>query len=150
MERHWRSSGATSYTAGRGLLQTPRCRIRLGLPMAVSANSPLSRSTTISAATTASNWSAGVPNAVDASANFGTVILASREITVDGPQTVGTLAFSSALSYNLIGSGTITLDVSTGQAAINVSAGNHTIAAPVLLNKDTTITTAASSSLLLT
>jgi hypothetical protein len=99
---------------------------------------------------TASNWSGGVPNAVDATANFGTVILGSRDITVDGPQTVGTLAFSSALSYNLIGSGTITLDSSSGQAAINVSAGNHTVAAPVLLNKDTTITTAASSSLLLT
>ncbi len=92
---------------------------------------------------TAGNWSAGVPNAVDATANFGTAITSTQTVSVDSPQTAGTLNFSSPISYAIAGSSTLTLDVSSGQAAINVTSGTHTISAPVVLNDDATITSAA-------
>jgi hypothetical protein len=93
---------------------------------------------------TGSNWTGGsAPNSVDATANFGTIITAARTVTVDSPQTVGTANFSSSNSYTIAGSSTLTLDVGSGQAAINVTAGSHTISAPLVLNDNTTITSAA-------
>src|SRR5207248_288204 len=81
----------------------------------------------------AGNWTAGVPNGIDATANFGTIITATRTVTVDSPQTVGSINFSSPITYNIAGSSTLTLDVSTGSTSINVTAGSHTIAAPLAL-----------------
>ena len=98
------------------------------------------------------NWSGGVPNAVDATANFGTIITATRTVTVDAPQTVGTINFSSPLGYVVGGASpsSITLAVSSGQASINVTAGSNTISAPVILSNDTTITSAAGTGVALT
>lgn len=96
------------------------------------------------------NWIGGVPNSVDATANFGTVITAPRTVTVDSAQTVGTMNFSSPNSYTLAGSNAITLDVAAGNAAINVTAGSHTISAPVTLNDNVTITSNAGSGIALT
>jgi len=87
----------------------------------------------------AGNWSGSVPNAVDAGANFGTVTTAAHTVAVDSPQTVGTINFSSPNSYTVAGASALTLDVSSGQAGINVTAGSHSITAPLMLNKDTTI-----------
>src|SRR3954471_1920074 len=81
----------------------------------------------------AANWNGAVPNAVGAAASFGTIITANRTVTVDSPQTVGTISFVNTHSYTLAGSSTLTLDVSSGQAAIDVLSGSHTISAPVTL-----------------
>jgi hypothetical protein len=88
-----------------------------------------------------SNWIGGTaPNGVDHTATFGAAILAPRIVTVDSPQTVGAMTFSNSNSYTIGGSSTLTLDVSSGQAQVQVVSGNHTIAAPLTLNKDTTFT----------
>jgi autotransporter-associated beta strand protein len=92
------------------------------------------------------NWTANtVPNAIDATANFGTVITATRTVTVNAAQTVGSINFSSPIAYNVAGSSTLTMDVGSGGAGIDVTAGAHTISAPIVLNDNLTVTSAAST-----
>ncbi len=98
----------------------------------------------------AGNWQKTAPNSVGATANFAGIITQPRTVTVDTPLTIGAINFDSAVSYTLAGGGTVTLEVGAGRAAIKVAAGSHTIAAPVVLNDDTTITTAAAAGIALT
>jgi hypothetical protein len=95
----------------------------------------------------AGNWAGGVPNAAGAVANFGTIITAARTVTVDSPQTVGQINFNNAFSYTVAGTSTLTLDASSGNAAINVTAGSHTISAPILLNDSLDVSVAAGQTL---
>ena len=85
------------------------------------------------------NWLAGVPSAIGATARFGAIITAPRTVTVDAPQTVGTIEFDSSFSYTIGGAGAISMNVSTGQAGINVLLGSHTISAPIALHDDLTV-----------
>jgi len=99
---------------------------------------------------TAGNWTSSVPNGVGAQATFGNKITAGRTVTVDSAQTVGTILFDNVNSYTVAGAAALTLDVSSGQAAITVSRGVQTISAPLVLNKDTTITVAGGGVLAIT
>jgi hypothetical protein len=100
----------------------------------------------------AANWNAGgVPNGAAAIASFGTIITSTRTVTVDAPHTVGVIHFSSPIDYTIAGSSAVTLDVTSGQAGINVAAGSHVISAPVTLADDVTIiVTPAASTLSIT
>jgi hypothetical protein len=71
-------------------------------------------------------------------------------VTVDSAHTVGAINFTSPISYTIGGSSALTMDVNSGQASINVTAGSHTISAPVALNDNLTITSAASTGVALT
>jgi hypothetical protein len=82
---------------------------------------------------TPGNWIGAVPNVAEAVANFGTVITSPHTVSVDAPQTVGSIVFNNANSYTIAGPSVITLDA-TGPAGIEVVNGNHTIAVPVILN----------------
>lgn len=101
---------------------------------------------------TAANWSPStVPNAVDAVANFtSSTISANRTITLDVSATVGTIAFDSNFNYLISQGGVnfLTLDVSAGSAQITVTAtngnGSHTLAVPITLNDDLSITQGSS------
>ncbi len=95
----------------------------------------------------AGNWSGGAPNAIGAVANFGTIITSTHTVTVDAPQTVGQINFSSPVAYTVSGSSTITLDGGTGATAINVTAGSHIIDAPIVLAKDTAVSIAGGGAL---
>lgn len=96
----------------------------------------------------ASNWSGGtVPNAVGATAEFAGVISAARTVYADAPVTLGTLTFNNANRYNLTGNGTLTMDVASGQAAINVQSGSHKINLPMRLNDTTLANVAAGTTL---
>jgi hypothetical protein len=97
------------------------------------------------------NWTQGVPGVADSVATFGTnggAITAAQNIFTDNPVSLGTLNFDLGAGYTLSGAGTLTMDVSTGQAGINVFAGNHSIQIPVALADDTTITVAPANSTL--
>jgi uncharacterized protein YjbI with pentapeptide repeats len=88
----------------------------------------------------ASNWKNGsVPNGVDAIASFSENITAPSTVTLDSPVTLGILNFNSSQSYTLAGTGSVTLQVSSGTASINVQAGNHEISVPVVMNSDTVV-----------
>jgi hypothetical protein len=92
------------------------------------------------------NWSGEIPNTIDAAATFGAMIDANATITVNVPVTVGTLAFDNVTScYTLAGANAITLDVSTGAAAVQNLSGRHVIAAPLVLNDDVTIEVASAT-----
>jgi len=97
--------------------------------------------------TTAGNWLNGVPNATGATAILGTVITAPRLVTVDAPVTVGALVFNNASTYTVVGTSTLTLDATTGDASGSVLAGDHEVASPVNLidTLDLTLVAAADS-----
>ena len=88
----------------------------------------------------ASNWTNNiVPNGVDAIATFSGNITTPSTVTLDSPVTLGTLIFNSSQSYTLAGPSNLILQTSSGNASINVLAGNHEISAPVVINSDTVI-----------
>jgi hypothetical protein len=90
--------------------------------------------------TNSSNWSLALPNGMDMQANFYGKITSPQTITVDSDVTAGTISFDNANRYTLVGPGRINLQVSGGEAQINVSTGSHTIAAPMTLHNDTSVT----------
>jgi len=99
----------------------------------------------------ATNWTGGVPNAVGVEAVFGGVITAPHTVTVDIPITVGRIDFENANAYTIAGTNALTLDVSSGEAQLNVKSGSHTISAPVTLADNTLVTvTPAASNLSIT
>jgi hypothetical protein len=89
------------------------------------------------------NWNPTTPpNNPGAVATFGPVINAPRTVNVDAPQTVGSIVFNSANTYTIGGASTLTLAIDTGHVAIRVDAGSHAIVAPLVLNRDLTVTVA--------
>jgi hypothetical protein len=84
------------------------------------------------------------PNAQDAVANFMDNLYSDSTITLDSPATVGTINFKSVPRYTLGGPSALTLS-STGTAQINVTTGNHTISAPLVIASNTVIAAGANS-----
>lgn len=95
-----------------------------------------------------SNWIGTLPNVPGATASFKGAITAPRIVTLDISATSGTLNFANASSYTLAGTRTLTVDSSTSAGAINVTQGSHTIAAPLRLARNTTVSITAASSTL--
>ena len=99
---------------------------------------------------TAGNWAnGGPPGGVGAIADFRTAINGARTVTYSGTIAVGTLNFDSAHSYSIVPSGAaqLNLDVASGNAAINVASGNHSVAG-VLLQDPTVVNIVQPSSTL--
>jgi ABC-type branched-subunit amino acid transport system ATPase component len=83
---------------------------------------------------TLGNWtSVAPPNAVGAVADFRTVITNDAAVTLSSGKTVGTIDFDNDRRYTISGN-TITLDVTSGNARINVASGNHTISSALTVN----------------
>jgi hypothetical protein len=83
---------------------------------------------------------------MDMQANFYGKITSPTTITVDSDVTAGTINFDNVNRYTLAGPGRINMQVSVGQAQINLSNGSHTIAAPMTLLNDTAVTVWQASS----
>jgi hypothetical protein len=99
---------------------------------------------------TGTNWSGGVPNAIDATAKF-----ASPDVSITGPGhlvyansnvTVGTLEFNTATPFLLAGLGTLTIQ-STTTGLVDVTQGSHKINLPVVVASDTTVNVASGATL---
>ena len=88
---------------------------------------------------TAANWTLGVPNAMNAAVEFGGTPSPVPPIVVDVPVTLGYLSFNNNNAYALVGIIAITLADTSGAVQINVSNGNHTIAAPLVLTNRTLV-----------
>jgi GH35 family endo-1,4-beta-xylanase len=98
----------------------------------------------------AGNWSAsGSPNTAGFTAYFGPAGSA-RTVNVDSSKALGMLVFDSSSAYTVNGAAPLNLagfNTPGGHAAaIYVTAGNHTITAPLALLDDTTITIASAGS----
>jgi hypothetical protein len=92
---------------------------------------------------------------VDQTANFGHAPLltqvATRNVTLDAARTVGSINFNNTLQvFNIVGSNTLTMDVTTGSANLNVAAGSHSIQTPVTLLDNTSVFVNTGSSLNIT
>src|SRR5688572_10671343 len=87
------------------------------------------------------NWIGGVPNAAGAVANFYRTNTAARTVTLDGNKTAGVVTFNSPASYTIAAGtgGTLVLMGSGGgPATVGVVRGDHTVAANVQLQTNTT------------
>jgi hypothetical protein len=94
-----------------------------------------------------SNWSGIVPNSVGAEADFFGPQTSSHTVYTDVPVTVGTINFNSPFTYEVTGTGNLTLQVSTGNAQVIVQQGTQEINLPTTLANNTTFNVAANSTL---
>jgi hypothetical protein len=84
------------------------------------------------------NWLGNaLPNGPGTLAIFGSAISAARTVTLDENTTAGSLQFNNANAYTIAqgtGSNSLFLDNAGSQASIIVSAGSHSISAPLVLS----------------
>lgn len=97
------------------------------------------------------NWANGIsPNAAGAEAFFATAITTPRTVYTDTAVTAGTLNFdNSAARYVIGGAGTLTMEVTSGSAGINVLAGSHKINLPLIFNSSSVISVTGGATLTL-
>ncbi|HYO11191.1 MAG TPA: hypothetical protein VER17_19655, partial [Tepidisphaeraceae bacterium] len=92
-----------------------------------------------------------VPNGPDTATlgTFGGAVTGARTVTLNGAVAVSTLNLDNPAGYTVNGTATnkLTLDVTTGSAAINVVSGDHTINAPLTFADTAAISVAAASKL---
>ncbi|MGA2257199.1 MAG: autotransporter-associated beta strand repeat-containing protein, partial [Thermoguttaceae bacterium] len=98
------------------------------------------------------NWTGGVPNADGAAAMINVPTNSPLTVTLDAPQTIGTLVLGSGnpgVGYTLSGSGGNTLTFSNtsnnAPAQISVIDGTHLIGAPVVLASNLVVTSTSSN-----
>ncbi len=86
--------------------------------------------------TTGGNWTAGSPDGVGVVAKFGLIPTSATAVAVSGPKTLGGIIFDNANTYTVSGGAgdAITLANGIATAAIGVTSGSHTVAAPIVLN----------------
>ncbi len=90
---------------------------------------------------TAGNWLGdAVPNGVGDEADLLAAITAAHTISSSVAVTLGSLYFSNSSAYTLGGTGSLTMQASTGSAVIDVISGSHTIDLPLTIASSTTIT----------
>lgn len=95
----------------------------------------------------AQNWSEAIPNGVDAKAVFAKTITAARTVYADTPITVGTLRFENTNTIQIAGTGTLSIDVSSGTGSIAVLGGTQKINIPLFLKDNTVANIAAGAAL---
>lgn len=87
--------------------------------------------------TTLTNWTANVPNAVDAVANFTSATAGSQNVSIDSAVTVGQLNLDGT-ALHFVGGGSLHLQ-STQTATVNVTSGNHLVSVPVVLDSNAVV-----------
>jgi fibronectin-binding autotransporter adhesin len=89
------------------------------------------------------DWSAGIPALAGDTAQFGSKLASSGNITLDGSRTVGNIIFNNSnASYTITegSGGTLTIDGGINNGAITDLAGTHAFDVPVILNSNTVVT----------
>jgi len=95
----------------------------------------------------ATNWTGAVPNGVGAEANFLGAITANRSVNADSPVVAGTLRFNNTHSYVIGGASTMTLQVASGNALVDVQAGTHQINLPLTIASNANLQVAGGATL---
>lgn len=103
---------------------------------------------------TIGNWTVAVPNSIGATANFGPILTAPNApaaVAVGGPKTVGNIVISNPNAYNITGGAadTLTLNNGLGTATVSVTAGNHSVSAPINLVNPSNFSAATGTALIL-
>ena len=97
---------------------------------------------------TASNWTNGVPNAVGAEADLLSALTANHTVYTDIPITLGTLNINNSNTYVIAGAGSLTMQASSGSAAIIVQAGTQKINLPLIIASNTNLNVSSGATLL--
>src|SRR5262249_32954296 len=95
---------------------------------------------------TAGNWSGGVPNGLDARANFLGAIHVPKTISTATSIVLGSIKFDNANSYEIAGAGSLAslaLQVSTGSASVLVQQGSHKLNLPLTFASNAQVTVAS-------
>jgi hypothetical protein len=101
---------------------------------------------------TAGNWliiGQSIPNAVGATAIFGSAITAPRTVFTDDAKTVGLLRMANANMYEITGNGSLTIEVASGTGSVDIQAGTQKINLPLFFASNTNINVASGATLLL-
>jgi autotransporter-associated beta strand protein len=96
------------------------------------------------------NWNGAVPSGVSSAVGFGTAIGSSpATVTLDIGPTISQMTFNNPQggSYSIDGANALTLDKGGSTVPITVTAGNHSIDVPVVLQSNVVISTAAGANL---
>jgi hypothetical protein len=96
----------------------------------------------------AANWSGIVPNAVGAEADFFSAITSNHTVFTDAAVTVGTINFNNANTYEITGTGSLTLQASTGDAEVIVQQGKQELDLPVTIASNTVFNVASGATLI--
>ncbi len=94
------------------------------------------------------NWANGVvPNGPGTHAIFGPAITSAQTVFTNTATTVGSLTFNNPNTYVIAGAGSLTLQVTSGTAAINVQQGAQKINLPVRFASNTNVTVSPGAAL---
>ncbi|HWB54543.1 MAG TPA: hypothetical protein VG722_10135 [Tepidisphaeraceae bacterium] len=98
----------------------------------------------------ATNWNGGaIPNGVDAEADFFAAITTNHTVITDVPVTLGTISFYNSNTYQISGTGSLTLQVSqSSNAQVIVQAGTQEINLPTIIASNTIFNVAAGATLI--
>jgi sialidase-1 len=93
------------------------------------------------------NWTGGVPNAAGVKAVFAGSITSPQTVFTNSAVTIGSLRFDNAQSYMISGQGSLTLQMGSGTASVEVVQGSHKINLPSIFASNTNITVANGATL---
>ena len=96
----------------------------------------------------AGNWSGGIPNAVDAVANFEQTGSSNQTVYANSPVTIGKLRLNTSISYNVTGGVPLTIQ-SAGTGTIEVLQGSQKINLPLIFASNSAITVSPGATLTL-
>jgi hypothetical protein len=97
----------------------------------------------------AGNWSTGVvPNAVGAEADFFGAISSNHTVFTDQAVSVGTINFNNANMYEITGTGSLTLQTTSGNAQVIVQQGTQEINLPTAIASNTIFNVAGGATLI--
>jgi hypothetical protein len=96
----------------------------------------------------AQSWGGqAVPNGIGAEADFFGAISTPSSVVVDTPITLGTVHFNNANEYVLGGAGSLTLQVASGSALVQVDQGTDELNLPTVVASNTTLNIATGATL---
>jgi hypothetical protein len=93
------------------------------------------------------NWIGDLPDGIGAQALLGGVITSPRTVFSDSGITLGLLRFDSIHTYVIGGNGSLTMQVDSGSAMIDVVKGTHKINLPTHFASNTTLSVASGATL---
>ncbi len=100
--------------------------------------------------TNEANWADDIePNGVGAQAMFLRTITSPETVYTNSPVTVGSMTFDNVFTYVIGGAGSLTLQVSAGDANITVNHGSHEIDLPMTIASNTVFDVASGAALVI-
>jgi hypothetical protein len=95
------------------------------------------------------NWNGIIPNAAGAEADFYSAATSNSTVYTDQAITVGTINFNNSFEYEITGTGSLTLQATTGDAEVIVQQGTQELNIPTTIASNTVFNVAAGATLVI-